>query len=123
MATVQNLRFSHNWNHKLLCNYWTTLRLWNAKKYQVGYVYEVYLKDEFLGQAELVSMRRTKASKLNQFVCGLDTGYSVPQTQEILSRMYKNQPDPDLFFGLFRWVKRQPNSTIDLKLKVQDNDS
>lgn len=111
-----NLTFSHNWNNKLFCKCFTTLRLWNEKKYQVGNTYAVYLKDEYLGEAEMISIRKTKRAKLNQFVCGLDTGYSVAETQQILGRMYKQNADNDLMFGMLKFVKRAKESSIAKKL-------
>jgi hypothetical protein len=115
MAGVKNLRFSYNWNNKLYGQYWTTLRLWNEGKYQHGFVFDIYLKDEYLGVAELKGVRKTKCANLNEFVCGLDTGYNVPQTIKIIERMYKNKPNPDLAFCLFRWVKIEPGCSVDLK--------
>jgi len=117
---VQNLRFSYNWNNKLCCKYWTTMRLYNPKKYVVNTTYRVYLKDEYLGIAQLTGVRKTKSAKLNAFVCGIDTGYSVAKTQKVLNSMYKGKEDSvGLGLYLFRWVKIEPGCSIDLKAKTE----
>ncbi|RME95484.1 MAG: hypothetical protein D6772_13105 [Bacteroidetes bacterium] len=122
MSNLQNLSFSYNWNNKLYCKSWTTLRLYNSKKYAVGANFEVYFKPkgkerQYLGTAELVTVRKTRLSSLNEFVARLDTGYNLEKTVEIFRRMYPNQEDPELSFCLFRWVRIQPGCLIDLKTK------
>lgn len=101
----KSIRFSHNWNNKLGCNCFTTLRLRNDKKHALGEAYDIYLKDKFLGTAVLESKRTFHASKINTFVAFLDTGYNVPKTQEIIRKMYKKD-DPEMDFLLLRYVKR-----------------
>lgn len=116
MANVHVLRFSYNWNNKLCSKYWTTLRLYNPKKYVVNTTFQVYLNSEYLGIAELKGVRKTKSSKLNAFVCGIDTGYSVAETQKILNRMYGGKEETvGLGLMLFRWVKQQPGTSVHLK--------
>jgi hypothetical protein len=112
---MNNLRFTSNWNGKLYADkYFTTIRMWNEKKYVIGEFYEVYLNDEYIGTAELRSTRRTSRGKLNEFVSGLDTGYPVAATQQIIGRMYKNNADNPIGLYLFRWVKKQPGTSVDV---------
>jgi len=39
------IKFSQNWNGKLHCKYWTTIRLWNQNKYKAGGLYRIYWKE------------------------------------------------------------------------------
>lgn len=109
MSTVpKRVKFSYNWNNKLDCKAFTTIRLHNAEKYIVGEVYEIYLKDKdkwiFKGRARLESKRTFLTEKINQFVAYLDTGYSAQQTKTIIRKMYK-QHNPEVDFCLFVKVK------------------
>lgn len=101
--------FSYNWNNKLECQYFTTLRLHNEKKYQKDSVHSIYLKNKFLFDASVEDVRVVSGKYLNAFVCGLDTGYSVEATKGILSRMYKKTLEEvetqNFSFVLFRAIK------------------
>lgn len=108
------LEFSQNWNGKLYCKHWTTIRLRNNHKYRRGDSYDIYLKDEFLGIAELIGLRYTTRGKLNEFVCYLDTGYDVVSTQNMLGKMYGRDRDKQLGFYLFKWVKLEPGCSVDI---------
>jgi len=110
-----NLKFSYNWNGKLSTGAFTTLRLFNEKKYVTGFVYRVYLKDEFLGMAKLVGIRRTRLYMLNEFVARLDTGYSLAKCQQIIERMYGKGKDHDLGLYLLVWHKVEPQASINIK--------
>lgn len=84
---MEQLQFSTNWNNKLTGNFYTTLRL-ASPKFQMGKVFDVYLSGKFLHKAQVCEVRIIMLNQLNAFVCGLDTGYSVPATKDIITRMY-----------------------------------
>ena len=81
------IKFSTNWNHKLDCNYFTTIRLY-GKKYSIGKTFEVQLKDNHFCNAVVQDMYVTKLEQLNDFNCYLDTGYSKLETENIFRKMY-----------------------------------
>ena len=83
-----DLRFSYNWNNKLDCGAFTTIRLRNDTKYQRGAVLNAWLKDKALGQVQIVGIRYFHLDNLNEFIARLDTGYDVPKCREIILRMY-----------------------------------
>ena len=95
---MNQIKFTYNWNNKLHCKAFTTLRLHNDK-YVVGQAYEIYLKNgkewTFKGTAELKAKRTFKKSRINEFIAFLDTGYSSGKCQEIIGKMYNRLPDPD----------------------------
>ncbi|MEO0626654.1 MAG: hypothetical protein AAFY91_06675 [Bacteroidota bacterium] len=113
------LAFSTNWNNKLLCNCWTTLRLWNPEKYVLKTSYAVHLKDEYVGEAQLINARKFKASNINDYIGFLDTGYNAAQTKKIIANMYKRIDDPTVGLYLFKWVKRHPGSPVDFKAMLE----
>ena len=115
MAYQNNLKFSFNWNGKLSCAAFTTIRLYNPKKYYQDNVYNVYLKDELVGTAQLIGIRRTQLSKLNEFVARLDTGYSLGQCRKVIGSMYGKDKDHELGLYLFKWVKVEKTASINVK--------
>jgi hypothetical protein len=53
----KNIRFSHNWNQKLDCDIFTTIRRYEKSKsqyYTPGDVFNVYLNDTIKTQAKLI---------------------------------------------------------------------
>lgn len=100
------LEFSSNWNGKLQCQIFHTLR--RSSRFDVGDKAEVHLNGKLLGVAECISKERyANASSIPETICYLDTGYSKPETITILGRMYKTE-DPDIMpiYGyLFEYVR------------------
>jgi hypothetical protein len=85
---MQQITFSYNWNNKLDCTAFTTLRLRNDQRYQPGYQYEINLKGESKGIGEITSVKNFYLDQLNPFIAYLDTGYDVAKCREIILRMY-----------------------------------
>jgi len=86
---TSKIQFSYNWNNKLDNKAFTTIRLHNPKKYIIGNVYDIEIKENPKGKATLHEIRTLKISQLNDFICYLDTGYNREQTIKMLQRMYK----------------------------------
>lgn len=112
---MESIKFSFNWNKKLGCDYFTTLRLRNDKKYHPGAKHKILLQEKGVwrdyGMAEVVAVRIVRIHQLNEFICGLDTGYSVDETKDILYKMYKEKvPDinqAEFNLVLYRKLKTQ----------------
>jgi hypothetical protein len=101
----KELRFSYNWNQKLDCKFFTTLRLYNESKYSVGTELHVTLRTKQnvytdFGFHKVIDHKKIQGKDLNAFICGLDTGYSVEETKGILSRMYKSKDIEKTFLSL-----------------------
>ena len=82
------IRFTTNWNNKLLNKAFTTIRIHNPNKYIVGSVYNIELNGKPQGKAILRIIKTLRLSQLNDFICFIDTGYNKEHTTQILSRMY-----------------------------------
>lgn len=87
---IDRLNFSYNWNGKLNNSAFTSIRLWNEKKYVEGREYEVWIGSKNLGYARLVSVKKMKLADINEHIALLDTGYSAAECRGILIKMYKN---------------------------------
>lgn len=109
----QELNFSTNWNNKLNCQCFTTIRLHNPKKYFIGAVFRVFLKGFLKGRAEVVGVKICTLKDINEYVARLDTGYSAAECRKIIQTMYKGKPivweRQLLNFCLLRYIKDEPN--------------
>ncbi len=83
---MNTIEFSYNWNKKLDCDYFTTLRL--SDRFSIGEEVIITLKGIYKSRAIIVDKKETKLHKLNSFICGLDTGYNEEQTKAIIQKMY-----------------------------------
>ncbi len=92
---MDKIVFSYNWNNKLAGKYFTALRLRNDQKYIPGKTYEICItknkQDIFFCYATLMDMRNLKLSEINQFIAGIDTGYSADECRNIIKTMYKHK--------------------------------
>lgn len=61
----------------------------NWNKYSTGMIKSVYLKNQLIGEIEIIEIRVFKLLDLNEWVARLDTGYSREETIDILCKMYK----------------------------------
>lgn len=93
---MDNLEFSYNWNKKLFCRCFTTMRLRNDSKFFPGAELHCTLKTnmEFkdLGTVRVLDVKHFKINQINEFVARIDTGYSAEECKNILRTMYKNMP-------------------------------
>ena len=86
---MEELKFSVNWNNKLLCTYFTTLRL--SDRFKIGQKYPVLLKKKQIGIGEIMAKKYLYLKQINDYIAGLDTGYSAIKCKEILKTMYKKK--------------------------------
>lgn len=83
-----DLKFSYNWNNKLDCTAFTTIRLFNSSKHKPEEKVNLLLKENPMGTGTIKSVRCFFLADLNEFVSYLDTGYSVAECQKIIHTMY-----------------------------------
>ena len=82
------LKFKNNWNNKLFCKHFTTIRI-SSNKWKVGQVYDM----EFNGttkKVECVHIQPMMLAMIPEYVYYTDTGYSKRESIEIFKKMYKN---------------------------------
>jgi len=87
---MEEIKFSYNWNGKLNCNHFTTLRL--SDRFNIGEKYAVLLKGKEIGTGEVIAKKYLRLTQINDFIAYLDTGYNAKKCKEILKTMYKNKP-------------------------------
>ena len=89
--TLPSVSFSSNWNSKLNCDAFSTIRLRNDKKYHLGNMYTIVLKENPIYNAQLVALSHFYLLKLSDAMSFLDTGYNAAATIKMLLLMYKNK--------------------------------
>ena len=87
---MERLSFVKNWNGKLFDEviYFTTIRLYNLSKYYVGNTFEVYLKEDQIGHAKVVNVRTLMLHEVNDFISGIDAGFSVDEFKALMKKFY-----------------------------------
>lgn len=116
---MQQLHFSYNWNKKLNGTAFTSLKLSN--RFSIGDKVEILLKDEVIGEAEVIGKKTLKLADINDYIAYLDTGYNKSRCKEILTTMYKNKKidwDTQIIrFYLFKMYRRNGVNINDNGLK------
>lgn len=101
---MEKIVFSYNWNNKLNCKVFTSFRIF-SEKYKVGEIKKIFLKDEYLFDAQIISVKKIKVIQVNEFIAGIDTGYSVEEFIEIIKKMYKDKDINSIDFCLILFKK------------------
>jgi len=101
------LNFSYNWNNKLDCKAFTTLRL--SDRFSVGDKVQINLKKKEHSKGIIIDKRIIVLDNINNYIAYIDTGYDKEECKEILKKMYKNK-DIDwetkpIFFYLIKKIK------------------
>ena len=90
---LDELSFSYNWNGKLNCNTFTTIRLKNPNKFTEGKILKVYLNKVLFGFYRIESIKTITLAQINDWIGYLDTGYNAEGCRKIIRDIYKNKPN------------------------------
>ena len=93
---MADLKFIYNWNNKLECNYFTTIRLAsteNIRFYDEGKDFNIFLKGKPIGSACIVKTRVSPLSFIDTEILMCDVGYSKQTFFDIVQKMYKIPTD------------------------------
>jgi len=83
---MDQINFSHNWNNKLDCKYFTSIR--RSSRYKVGERYEVSLKGRPIKVVRCLAQKMVTMESITPEECWIDTGYSKTETIDILMKMH-----------------------------------
>lgn len=97
---MDRLNFSTNWNRKLDCEVFSTIRRWNPDVHYLGREVDIYDNSttpaRYKGRGKYAIVSEFKLSQLKESAAMLDTGYSLPETLNIIRTMYsKKVPNID----------------------------
>lgn len=123
---IKHIKFSYNWNKKLDCKSFTTIRLHNGRKYQKGNLYRVFLKDSTQwidkGLHECKGLVTRRKTQINDWLAFLDTGYNAVKCQDIITKMYKNKNvEPDPLLDIILLVK-VPDRKVSTKQDAEETE-
>lgn len=123
--SLKSIHFSYNWNHKLNCQSFSTVRLWNEEKYQLLDLFEVTVKENAqhpkvsLGIARLQVINKFLLHKVTPGISFLDANLTVIDFQQLVKTMYKNKginfKEHPMCFLVFQYLK------IDEIMTLADN--
>lgn len=88
LPPLTEIQFSYNWNNKLKCKSFTTVRIENHRKYLIGQEYYIRLNKEIISKAKIRMISRLNLESINDFISFLDTGYSVDEFKSIMKKIY-----------------------------------
>ena len=113
LEKLEKLEFSYNWNGKLGCNCFTTIRL--SGRFEPGQIVEIWQKknqssDVFHGKAVVVDKKAlANIDAISNWVAMLDSGYGAYEFRNIMRRMYgakaKNWTTQSVYYYLLKYIK------------------
>ncbi len=86
---MKELKFSYNWNKKLDCKVFTTLRLTNF--FDIGDEIDILLNSKKICVGKIIYKKCININQINDWIAYLDTGYDKIECKKILEKMYKNK--------------------------------
>lgn len=88
----ERLEFEDNFNNKLNCQCFTTIRIHQPVRNAIGAVKQVYLKGVWKGYARIIHATTITMDRINLPMAKLDTGLSPEECQRLIKSLYKNRP-------------------------------
>ena len=86
-SNKKKLTFDQNWNNKLNCKAFTTIRLHSMTKNRVGEKYYIYLNDKWIGIAEMIEVETILGSQLDNRTWYINSGNGVKATVDFLRQV------------------------------------
>lgn len=97
---MKTLKFSQNWNNKLDCDYFTTIRLYNKEKYD--YYFDIFKNKEEIAIllnnkekciARIVDIEVRLMRDISDFSVMVDVGADRHTFEMLMSSMYSKKPE------------------------------
>lgn len=88
---MKRIVFQQNWNNKLFCDYFTTLRPFNQEYYKKGETFTIHLKDKAVGAAVIVDTQKIKLVNVSNGFALVDAGMPKNKFIGMLKTMYRNR--------------------------------
>ena len=91
------IRFSRNWNNKLDCNVFSTIRRAGKRRYEIGEYYRIEQSEKtFWARCESVTL--IKLSEITEEIALLDSGLSLDDFKVVMKRMHSGITDDTYFY-------------------------
>lgn len=93
---TKELKFSDNWNKKLNCKWFTTIR--QSGRLEVGDKVDIIFGEQHQKFCVIMDKKHLRIKNLTLAICALDTGYDREETIKIIGKMFGCEKiDPEAF--------------------------
>lgn len=92
MSETKKITFMTNWNNKLCCYYFTTIRMvkkGNDTYYKQYHVFDLFVKSKFQFSCEIVEVKKIKGSQITNFLALIDSGMCLEDFIKFCCKIYK----------------------------------
>lgn len=111
------LDFPCNFNGKLFCTVFTTIRLRNDDVYVPGALFEQTLKFKPSGTVEILEVKNFTIDQLNDYMSFIDLGVNKSEALKILQAEYLSAAeDPEQQFSYILLRRTQPDIQLNTQL-------
>lgn len=91
---MKTVIYNTNWNNKLFCDSWSSIRLANSQKYVIGeeYVHQLIVKNRIIIQrhGKLIYTSNFLLENMTLPQAHIDSGYDHIELKKLIQIMYKN---------------------------------
>ena len=88
----ERLEFEENFNGKLNCRCFTTIRLHHPVRNAIGAVKQIYLKGIWKGNAKILQASTITLDRINLPMAKLDSGLMPEECRRLIRNLYRNRP-------------------------------
>lgn len=88
----ERLEFEENFNGKLNCRCFTTIRLHHPVRNAIGAVKQIYLKGIWKGNAKILQASTITLDRINLPMAKLDSGLMSEECRRLIRNLYRNRP-------------------------------
>lgn len=117
---MNTIKYTTNWNNKLDCKHYTTLRIYNPIKHQRGKIFDVFINSKLKHKAEIIGVKKGYLKDLGSYDCYLDTGYSKQETISLMQKFYPKIDFKHQLVVLLLFKKIEPPKPIQKELFPQN---
>lgn len=111
-------KFTTNFNGKLLCNTFTTIRLHDSNLNRLGERHTICLRDTDIGIASILSVKIITVDRISEHMAHIDTGHNKAYLLGLLRKFYPDITAATQFdFILYQWKELDENAYCQLAKK------
>ncbi|MFI3240188.1 MAG: hypothetical protein R3Y22_06320 [Bacteroidales bacterium] len=102
---MKQITYSKNWNNKLSCDSFATVRLYEPNQFELGESYEIVCDNDIMGVAKIVALRELELVELTDELAYLDAGCSASEMDKILREIYPSITDKSILeSAIFKYI-------------------
>ena len=87
---MQTLNFNENYNNKLNCHFFTTIRMEDKEKFFEGSKMQIKLNGKPIGFTRVVMIRKFFFYDMNEFMTTIDLGTNLEEGKKIIRTIYSH---------------------------------